>query len=336
MTDSAEYDSFVGVDVGGTNIKVGWVRDDGRVLAKAVISTDEAPDPQRAIRKIMDVIGDWICSSKFPVRAIGLGTPGPLDLRTGRVLDPVNLPNWGHFSIRDELAAASGRPVTFSNDANAAAFGEFWLGAGRDCDSLVLLTLGTGVGTGIVLENRLITGATGHAAECGHCTVDFSRDAPMCGCGQRGHLEACCSATAVSNFANYEALRCPTGRLGKVLAARRKVTALDVCHAAEAGDDAALAIVDQTAEFLIRGIVNLAFTLDPQRILLGGAMDFGGEATATGRRFIGTIREGIAARVFSQIAASLTVDYASLGSAAGWIGAAGLAKRDYDSGLFSK
>lgn len=331
MTELTD-DSFIGIDVGGTAIKLGWIRHDGSRLAETSLATDPEASPSKAIQEMVNPISEWTATKTNVVRAIGLGTPGPLDLKNGLILTPSNLPGWWHYPIRQELASATGYPVTFANDANAAAFGEYWQGAGRDCAGLVLLTLGTGVGGGIVVDGQLITGGTGHAAECGHSTVDFSDGARMCPCGLRGHLEAYASATAVAKIATE--LTAQQGSNGQVLAetlaTSGTITAFDVYRAASVGDNNALMIIDGVADSLARGITNLAFTVDPDLVLLGGAMNFGGKADPVGQRFLQGIRSNVKRNVFVQIADNLKIDFAELGGSAGWIGAAGLAKRDHD------
>ncbi len=330
MTELTD-ESFIGIDVGGTTIKTGWIQQDGTRLAESSLPTSPQASPSIAIRDVIDSISKWIASKSNPVRAIGLGTPGPLDLDAGMILTPSNLPGWWNYPIRQELSAATGLPVTFANDANAAAFGEHWQGAGRGFSGLVLLTLGTGVGGGIVVNGQLIVGGTGHAAECGHSTVDYDVAARICPCGMRGHLEAYASATAVSKIATeLAAQQDGNGQvLARTLAETGALTAFDVYRAASVGDNKALLIIDGVADSLARGITNLAFTIDPEIVLLGGAMDFGGKVDPVGQRFLQRIRQGVRQNVFSQIAENLKIEFAELGGSAGWIGAAGLAKRDY-------
>ncbi len=330
MSTDTDDSTFVGVDVGGTSIKLGWIDRAGRTLAETSIPTRPHEPADVAIARIVATIGPWLASTDSPVAAIGLGAPGPLDLEQGTLLTPVNLSGWQQFPVRQALCEASGKPVCFANDANAAAYGEYWLGSGKAYRSLVLLTLGTGVGSGIVIDDAILVGGTGNAAECGHATVDFATSARMCPCGQPGHLEAYASATAVGNIAS-ELAAGPLADDGR-RATPPRLSALDVFRAAEQGDSRALSVVDSTADYLVRGIVNIVFTVDPDIVLLGGAMDFGGPARPTGQRFLARIRQQVQKRVFSPVAARLKIEFAALGASAGWIGAAGLARRDYDSG----
>ncbi|MGI9516043.1 MAG: ROK family protein [Pirellulaceae bacterium] len=329
----SDQDRFIGVDVGGTTIKAGIADAVGRSVVSTEIPTLQHLGPADAIQRISAAIRKLIAPSEFGrIRAAGLGTPGPLDVSTGMILAPANLPAWRDFPIQRELSQALELPVAYANDANAAAFGEYWAGRGRQFHSLVLLTLGTGVGSGIIDRDRLIIGSHDHAAECGHLAVDFATDARMCSCGVPGHLEAYASASSVAARAREGIADAESGVLAQTLRSRGEVTARDVFEAATAGDVAALNIVDETADYLARGVADIAHAVDPQIFLLGGAMDFGGEESTVGSRFRDRIIELARQRVFPRIAEHLQVEFASLGGAAGWIGAAGLAQRIYDQG----
>ena len=128
---------------------------------------------------------------------VGLVTPGTMDIASGMLLEPPNLPGWSYFPIRDRVSHHTGLPVAYANDANAAAYGEFWIGSGAAYSSMVLLTLGTGVGGGIITNGQLLDGANSHGGEIGHMIIEAGRDARLCACGGRGHLEAYCSATGL-------------------------------------------------------------------------------------------------------------------------------------------
>jgi glucokinase len=264
------------------------------------------------------------------VAAVGLVTPGPLDLRTGYILTPVNLPAWRNFPIRDQLSQAFGKPVAFSNDATAAGYGEFWVGSGRDYNSLVLLTLGTGVGGGIILDGRTLDGAHDHGSEIGHVPIESGPQARPCGCGQRGHLEAYCSATSVVQRAMESLGDAPTSCLHQQLATGAQLTARLIYEAARADDAFALQIIDRTADYLAIGIVSVAHMIDPEIVVLGGAMDFGGCHSPVGSAFLDRVRRGFRQQTFPVLAEKTVIDFARLGGDAGYIGAAGLARATYD------
>jgi len=193
MPPDAQKPYFLGIDVGGTNIKFGVVDDRGRSLAHGKIITQEERGPRDAVRRVKAAAEDLVGGvglSLADLAAIGLCTPGTMDIPRGMFLEPHNLPHWYYFPIRDCVAEAFGLPTAFANDANAAAYGESWVGSGQKFHSIVMLTLGTGVGGGIIIGDLSVDGENSHGSECGHIIIDNSPTARMCGCGQPGHLEA--------------------------------------------------------------------------------------------------------------------------------------------------
>ncbi len=357
---------YVGVDLGGTNIKVGIVDDRGRVLDHFSISTEVERGPEdgarrmgQAVRQALDQIG----IKRRDVGGVGLGSPGTMDIPAGMLIRPHNLPGWFDFPIRDRVSHHCGLPVTYANDANAAAYGEFWVGRGRDFRSMVLLTLGTGVGGGIIIGDLLVDGENSHGGELGHIIIDYTESARMCPCGQLGHLEAYASATAVIARAAQalgiahvgesprEARPSPrqtrprdataraksrhraagkTSRLRTSLWSRleagQELTPLLIAEEAEQGDEFSLNIVMETAKYLGIGIVTMLHTIDPNGVVLGGQMTFGGNESDLGRRFLARIKEEIDRRAFPVIAERITLDFATLGGHAGFIGVAGVAR----------
>ena len=189
-----------------------------------------------------------------------------------------------------------------------------------------MLTLGTGVGGGIIIDGVSLEGEHSHGAECGHIIVDTGPQARTCSCGQPGHLEAYASATAVV-CRMRELLEAGTASsLQPLLAGEDNITALEIYQAAEQGDELARRVIQQTAEYLATAIVTLLHTIDVGAVVLGGAMDFGGQESVSGRDFLATIRQWVKEHTFPVIAERMTIDFASLGGDAGYIGAAGLAR----------
>lgn len=325
---------FWGVDVGGTNIKIGLVDNQGETLFYRQIATNEAEGAQSAVDRIATLMQETErtlgISGAGKVVAAGLGTPGCMDLPSGMLLDPPNLPHWWNFPIRDALALATGLPVTFINDANAAAYGEYWLGTGRQHRSMILLTLGTGVGGGIIVEEELVNGVNSFGSECGHIVVDSAPNARLCvwGGGQ-GHLEAYASASAVAQIARERLATSEETQEDSSLSAlpASEITAKSVYHAALAGDTFAQTIIDETATWLGIGVTTLVATIDPGLVVLGGAMDFGGADCTIGRRFLDGIRAEFKRRTFANVFEGTTIDFAALGGDAGYLGAAGYARR---------
>jgi glucokinase len=262
------------------------------------------------------------------VRA-GLATPGPMEIPTGMLLRPGNLPGWWDFPIRGRTSHHVGLPVTFANDANAAAYGEYWRGAGAQFRSMVLLTLGTGIGGGIIVGDTLIEGEHSCGSECGHILVNPAEDAPMDSLGKRGSLESYANATAVVERA-VAALRGGAGSsLAKLQAAGEEITPLAIAEAAEKGDQLARGVIMETAYWLAIGIVTLVHTIDPNAVVLGGAMTFGENDTQIGRDFLQRIRDEVRPRLLEPLRDTLRIEFASLGGDAGYIGAAGLARLEH-------
>jgi glucokinase len=330
--DQAQPPFFAGIDLGGTNIKVGLVDDLGRPLSWLSIPTESARGPEDASQRMGQAVQEAARQAGLEpskVARVGLGSPGTMDIPTGMLLKPVNLKGWDHFPLRDRVSAHCGLPVTFANDANAAAYGEFWVGAGREFHSMVLFTLGTGIGCGIIVGDLSIDGENSHGGECGHIIIDCSENARMCGCGNRGHLEAYASATAVIQRTHEALAAGRSSSLNRLKAQCPHLTPKLLAQEAEAGDALSLEIIAETARYLGVGVVSLMHTIDPSGVLLGGAMTFGGNETPLGRQFLSWIKEEVARRAFPVLTQRTVIDFASLGGDAGYIGAAGMARLEY-------
>jgi glucokinase len=328
---------FVGIDLGGTNLKAGAVDDSGRPLSWLSVPTEPEKGPEDAARRMGELVLHVIDEAGLKpseVARVGLGSPGTMDIPAGMLIEPVNLKGprgdeWNDFPIRDRVSHHCGLPVAFENDANAAAYGEFWVGSGRELRSLVLFTLGTGIGCGIIIDDMIVDGEHSHGAECGHVIIDCSESARVCGCGQPGHLEAYASATAVIARTNESLARGRPTTLSARLLAGEELTPKMIAEEAERGDDLSLEIVLETAAYMGVGVVNLMHTIDPQGVLLAGAMTFGGNDAPLGRRFLARIREEVRRRAFAVLAERTVIDFASLGGDAGYIGAAGIARLEH-------
>ncbi len=323
---------FAGVDLGGTNIKVGLVDDLGRPLSWLSIPTTPRTGPEDAARRMGEAVLSAIkqagADREQVVRA-GLGSPGTMDIPMGKLLEPPNLPGWDNFPIRDRVSYYCGLPVSFANDAGAAAYGEFWVGSGEEFRSMVLLTLGTGVGGGIIVNNFSVDGEHSHGAECGHIIIDYQADARVCNCGRKGHLEGYASATALVKRAQ-EAI--DSGRktsMSHRIDNGEKITPILIGEEATAGDALADELIMETAMYLGVGVVTFMHTIDPDGVVLGGAMTFGGHETELGRRFLARVQQEVTERAFPIPAQKTVIDFARLGGDAGFIGAAGIARADY-------
>lgn len=311
----------IGIDLGGTNIKGGVCDAAGRLVARHAVETQAERGADAVIERmaaLVDALRAQASLKTSEVVGVGLGAPGPLSHAEGVVFNAPNLPGWVNVPVRERLARACGLPVVLENDANAAAFGEFTAGAGRDVDSLVMLTLGTGIGGGIVLDGQLWRGAGGSAAEIGHSII--VPDGRPCPCGQAGCLERYASANAVAERL-VEAVRAgEESSLGPDVSAGRALDARDVLRARAAGDALAARIWDETCRYLALGCLNIEHVLDPDLIVLAGGLINAGETLLEPTR-----------TWFHQCRWSLTeprakIALARLGTDAGVIGAAALAR----------
>jgi glucokinase len=253
------------------------------------------------------------------IEAVGLGSPGTMDIEAGMLLDPPNLPGWIDLPIRQRLADLLDKPTVLQNDANAAAYGEYWAGAGRHAQSLVLFTLGTGIGCGIIDQGRIIVGRHSNGAEGGHQVIQMD-NARQCSCGAYGHLEAYASATALVKRA-LEALEDDPATVLHQAKAGGTLTSRTIAEAALAGDALARRLMRETARYLAVGAVNLMNVIDPDVVLFGGGM------IASGTALLEDIRADVKSLAFPIPAARTLIDYAALGGDAGFIGAAGCARQ---------
>jgi glucokinase len=314
---------FVGLDVGGSTMKAGVVDDQGRPLAAVTLPTEAYRGQEFGLERMCESIRQAVAAANLPpdaISAIGVATPGTMDIPAGIILEPPNLKPWCDVPVRDHVQRVFRRPTAFQNDANAAALGEFWVGAGRETHSMVLFTLGTGVGGGIVLGDLVLEGEHSHGAELGHMKIETTHPR-QCGCGRWGCLEAYASATAVVRRA-VEALDEP-GAQSSLQRQRDKpggLTARDVFDAAATGDSLGERLVEETAYYLAIGAMNMMHTIDPDMVVFAGGM------IAAGDGFLERIRAHIRELAFPVPAERTRICYAQLGSDAGFIGAAGCAR----------
>jgi len=315
---------FVGVDVGGQTIKAGVVDDAGSALSSISVPTEAYKGQEHGLQQMCQAVRGAVAAAGLKlddISAIGVATPGTMDIPAGIILDPPNLRPWKNVPVRRHVAETFGKPTAFQNDANAAAFGEYWVGAGKDARSIVLFTLGTGIGCGIIVHDRVLEGEHSHGAEVGHIIVEATRGR-MCGCGKPGHLEAYASATAVVKRAQeaLEHSEVPSA-LRDLLRHGGELTARAVFDAAAGGDSLAQQIVEETAYYLAVGATCMMHTIDPDMIVFGGGMIAAGEA------FLERIREHVRSLAFPVPAQRTQICYAKLGNDAGFIGAAACARQ---------
>ena len=309
----------LGIDLGGTFIKFALLDADRRPSA-----TVERPTPPAGgdgvVREMIAGAKDILTEHKLSngdLLGIGIGSPGPLDLEAGVVLGMPNLPGMANLPLRDRVGDAIGCKAVLENDANAAAYGEYICGAGREATDMVMLTLGTGVGSGIVLDGQVLHGSHGIGAEFGHLIVQAGGE--LCGCGQRGCLERYCSATYVARYAAERIAGGEASSLQAVLDSGREITAKDINEARLAGDALAAEVWDRAATYLAVACVNICRIFDPDEIVLAGGMTRAGDDLMT------PLLEKYRALRWSLTEPKTTIAVAALGADAGVIGAAGVA-----------
>ena len=324
---------IVGVDLGGTSINVGVVPfDGGTVLGMRALPTEPQRGPKAVVDRIAEMIRDAVRDARreaeLPEEAVigvGLGSPGPLDRETGTILDTPNL-GWRNFPLRDLIANAVGLDVVLDNDANAATLGEWWMGAARGADPVVGVTLGTGIGGGIVLGGRVYHGASDAAGEIGHMTIDST--GRKCNCGNYGCLEAYASGPAIASRA-VEGLETGSSSLlpDMVGGELDRVTAATVYEAIVAGDAYAAEVMRETAKFLGTGLANLINLLNPELIVISGGV------TRAGDHLFEPLRAEVRRRAFSEAADACRIVSSELGDMAGVIGAAATFRIERHGGI---
>ena len=295
-------DSFaVGIDLGGTNIKAALVSSDGRILEWYSECTEKERGPEHVIEKVSTTAQVLMNRVPTTLCGVGVGVPGMLDAQREKVIMAPNL-GWENLNLKSTLEASIGLPVVLDNDANAAAFGEAWLGAGAGMESFLLVTIGTGIGSGLVIGGEIYRGAHGMAPELGHMTI--IPDGPECGCGLRGCLETLACA---------EALLC---RGVEECSGITLNEAKDVFDYARKGSREAVRAVENTMDYLAIGLANAAVLVDPEAVIIGGGV------VASSDLFLDYLREKTLRRLTA--VRSLKILPASLGNKAGSLGAARL------------
>ena len=263
----------ISVDMGGTNIRVGVVDEFGQVKHKRSILTEadlgKESVVERLIQLIQGVYNDTV--SKHKIIGLSLAVPGPYDVNLGVFYNPPNLPGWDKFYFQDTLERYLSIPIYIINDANAAAVGEYLYGVGKEFRHLVYLTLGTGIGSGTIIDGQLLMGSRGFAPEFGHMTID--KNGPICNCGNIGCLEALSSGTAISRIAREEIKNGADSILSKMCSGEIiDIDAKMVAKAAASGDSLALSIMKEAGSNLGVALVNIIHSFDPEIIVLGGGL----------------------------------------------------------------
>ncbi|GIN60475.1 glucokinase [Robertmurraya siralis] len=308
-----------GVDLGGTSIKIAFIDTLGTIISKWQIPTDNREkgknitiDIARTIEEKLTELGQ----SKEILEGIGMGAPGPVDYVNGILYNTVNLAWEDHYPLRDKLEKELSLPVYIENDANCAALGEMWKGAGAGAKDLVCVTLGTGVGGGIITNGEIVQGVSGSAGEIGHIT-SVSRNGAPCNCGKKGCLETVASATGIVRLATekLEKERDNEGKLMKIFKANGKIAAKDVFDCGREGDELSLEVVEEVAYHLGLALANLGNTLNPEKIVIGGGV------SKAGNILLDRVQAYFNEFAFSRVKESTTISIATLENDAGILGA---------------
>jgi glucokinase len=319
---------FLGIDVGGTNVKVGLVDARGAVQAKAISATPSLKTPQRIVGHAIEFAHGQLAQLGRDISdlaAVGMAVPGVLDAEEYRLREVVNLPGWLDEPLMEILSAASQLPSAVVNDANAAAYAEHSV-RGLQRLSLALVTLGTGIGCGVVVKGSPYGGDHGCAGELGHIAIRFGSDALPCTCGSRGHLESYAGASGViarlrGELADLDPLQIPANLLADDL------TPKEISEAAEQGFEPCRRVIHETAQLVGQAVGMLGQVIDPAVVLLGGAMTFGGPKSKMGEFFLQSVRDTVQETTLVQVGGNVIIDFASLGNDAGLLGAAMVAKQ---------
>ena len=315
-------ETFVGIDVGGTNIKIGLFDAELKLVSKTSVTTDADMGPEVVIDKMAQTVKEILAEAGLSLEdivAIGIGTPGPARYSEGIIIRSTNMPKFKNVPICKMLNDRLGAPVVFDNDANVACWGEFAVGAGKDVEDMVFFTLGTGIGGGVVSNGELVHGCDENAAELGHMII--YPNGRSCNCGQKGCVEAYASADSTARRATEALEGGAESSLAKVLDETGRITSKDVYEHLAAGDELAKEIADGTAEALAITCINMLHTTEPQRIVFAGGM------IAAGDVLLNRIRHFFNQHIWTiKKEDKVEICFATLGEDAGIIGAGALAR----------
>lgn len=263
-----------GIDIGGTTIKCGLFTDQGNCIDKWEIVTRKEDGGEKVPQDVADTIKAKMIErnlSKDSIIGVGIGVPGPIT-EDGTVLKCANL-GWGIFNVNEKMSQLTGLKVASGNDANVAALGEMWMGGGKGYDNVVMVTLGTGVGGGVIINGKIVAGSNGAGGEIGHITIDPNEE-DTCGCGGHGHLEQYASATGIVRMANK---RLKKDEQPSSLRELSEITAKDIFDHAKAGDQVASELVEKLGKYLGLALSHVAAAVDPQVFVIGGGVSKAGK-----------------------------------------------------------
>lgn len=313
---------IVGVDLGGTSIKLALLTNNGEFIDKWEVPTDKSDSGKHIPKTITIAIEEKLKQmdkTKEDIAGIGIGAPGSVRLEDGLIFAAVNL-GWVNFPLKEILEKESGIPVIVDNDANIAAVGEMWKGAGNGAKDVVMVTLGTGVGGGVIVNGDVAHGISGSAGEIGHITVQLENGV-LCNCGKTGCLETISSATGIARIANEKLQNTTKETVLKEMSNNSPITAKDVFDAYSNGDEVAEEIVNHVMRYLALVLAGVGNTLNPENIIIGGGVSNAGEL------LLKPLKKYFDEFAFTTVRDSTKLSIAKLGNDAGAIGAAYLVKK---------
>lgn len=305
----------IGIDLGGTKISGAVADFDGNIVSQYTIPTKAEEGEEAVLQRIILVIEKVIEESKVAkdkIVTIGIGSPGPLDAKEGKIITTPNLP-FRNFNLVKPLKDKFNIHVYLDNDANVAAMGEYIFGAGKGTSNMIFVTVSTGIGGGAILNGKIYRGNTSNALEIGHMTLE--KDGPRCNCGNYGCAEALASGTAIGRLAKEEI----TKGVKTSLTTYENVTSYEVFKEAEKGDAVAKAVLDKALNYLGICIANIIVSFDPEMVIIGGGVSKGGDIVFK------KVQEVVNKRCFKSMAESTKIVPAGLGTNAGLMGAVALA-----------
>lgn len=307
--------SRIGIDVGGTNIKIALVGKNGDIIYSNSIPTRSEMGYEYTVNNMKQAVATLMeetKSTKSDIEGIGFGFPGQVDYKTGVVKNLPNIPGWVNVPIAEIMEKEFGITVRIDNDVRCAALGELNYGAGKGCENLICITVGTGIGSGIILNGKLVRGANNSAGEIGHIKL-FANGNKLCGCGDYGCLEAYVSGPAIVEMAN-DYLRGGKSTKYREMANGEEITPFIVAQAAAQGDKVAQRIYATMGEYLGMGLASVVNLLNPERIIIGGGV------AGCGDLLMKPLKETLMKRAMQVSAEAVEIVPAQLGNTAGVIG----------------
>ncbi|MGH9703648.1 MAG: ROK family protein [Candidatus Acidiferrales bacterium] len=332
MTSTADSGSccVIGVDIGGTKVAAGLVDREGEIgeiVRVPMPANGDAAAGFQAVTSTLESLLAKATATRNSIRAIGVCAPGPLDPKSGVVINPPNLPGWRNFPLGSEISRRYLLPVKLDNDANAAALAEVRWGAGRGYSNVFYVTIGTGIGTGIVIDGRIFHGRTGAAAEGGHVSIDYN--GPRCGCGKRGCIEVLASGPAIVERARTRLAKDPAANPSKILELAHgkidQITSEIIGQANAEGDPVAGQVLLDTIELLSVWLGNVIDLLEPDVVIIGGGV------AAMLHPFFGEIRARLARWCINSRFREIPIVMAHYGANSGIAGAAALCNQESES-----